>query len=385
MSSTNNSLKTIAIFFQHFPPFPNAGARRAESVIDGLLEIKSYDTRLQLYTTFLGKKPDISIDHKVFRDLPSGNKTNKYLRFFLEIWLGLKICLDSLAKTKPNLFMISSPSFFAAIVISLYCRLRSIHYILEVRDAHPDGMIASGVLKENTVIYKVFTFFGKIMYSNAQKIIASNEGIANRLRAYTKSNIEVIFNGFPDKMVEVKKIKYEKFTLCFHGILALFQDVPSLVRIIQLLCDTEINIIVIGYGPKEGLLKSLSQKNFSYLGKLDPDRTLEVISKCHLGISIRTDDPISRDSFPVKIWEYIGAKIPSIVVPKSEAGDFLEANKIGLQFNSGREKEIVNKIIELSKDHDHYKIYKDNIDRQSSFYLRSVTGRQVAQSILEFF
>ena len=383
MSSIKNTKKTISVFFQHFPPFPNAGARRAESVIDGLIKNKNNETKLRLYTTFLDKKPNISVDHRVFRDLPSGNKTNKHLRFLLEIWLGVKVCLDSLIRKKPNLFIISSPSFFAAIVISIYCKLRSINYVLEVRDAHPDGMVASGVLQETDLIYKVFIFFGKIMYSNAKKIIASNEGIAKRLTAYTKANIEVIFNGFPDKMKEIQNNKYEKFTLCFHGILALFQDIQSLVKIIKLLQDTDINIVVIGYGPKEELLKGIPQKNFNYLGKLDPNRTLEIINKCHLGISIRTDDPISRDCFPVKIWEYIGAKIPSIVVPKSEAGYFLENNKLGFQFSSGKEKDVVNKILELSKDYNLYKTYSNNIDHHYPLYLRSVTGNQVALSMLK--
>ena len=352
-------------------------------MIDGLIELCENKIDLYLFTSYLEKKPEVKINRKIFKDLPSGNKTNKFLRFFLEIFLGIKVCFFSLLKKKPDLFVISSPSFFAAIIISIYCIIFKIEYFLEVRDAHPDVMVASSLLKENSIMYRVFNFFGVMMYSNAKKIIVSNKGIYKRLKKYTNSDIEVIYNGFPDRMLELSDNKYSKFTICFHGILATFQDVPSLVKLIGLLKNEKnIDIYVIGYGPKESYLKGLSQSNLNFMGKLSPDKTLEIVSKCHLGISIRTDDPISRDCFPVKIWEYIGASIPSIVVPYSEAGAFLDGNKFGFQFNTGEEIKIANKIKELSNDRNIYNSYVKNIKEKHAVFLRSVTGLEIAESIL---
>ena len=55
--------------------------------------------------------------------------------------------------------------------------------------------------------------------------------------------------------------------------------------------------------------------------------------------------------FPVKIFEYIGAGLPVISTPKTDAGHFLEENELGYQFENEEVDAIINRIKLLKKEY----------------------------------
>ena len=247
-----------------------------------------------------------------------------------------------------DLLIISMPAYLAGVVLSAMSRLRKVPYALELRAVYPQVYAEAGLIRRESIIYRLFSYFSRLAYENAECVVVATRGLERVVRSDApKANVHCVYNGFPAEFLSRQAKKNERFTVCFHGVMGFFQDVETLIRVAAELHQHDVDVLVIGYGRQEHLLRERVPPNLSFRGRLPFEQTIAEIEKCHLGLCLRTDDGISKDAFPVKIWEYLGLGIPSIVTPRCEAGDFLEANACGFQLDSGRVRDLVDKILEL--------------------------------------
>ena len=376
--------KNINLFFQHVPPFAGAGSRRAKSIIEGLVKSRD-DISIKLYTTVKNSSLKNIDKTVVLPNISKGNKSNYITRFVKEIYIGLNAGFKIVFVTaKPDLLIISSPSYFAFLIIGLLAKIRKIKYAVELRDIYPEVFFYSGLLKKFKTIYKILDFLTIQVYKSAEIIVCSNKLIEKNLNLKVpNTKTKTVFNGFPNNLINLSENKFKKFTICFHGVLGVFQDVNALKTVIKKLKNINVKIIAIGYGPKENLLKDIRQDNFSFLGKKSLDETIETISKCHLGLSLRTKEYISLNCFPVKNWEYLGSAIPSINTPQNEAALFCLKHKIGQSLESGDVKTIIMYIMKYIKDKDFYEFQSNNCKIIRAKYSRSNTGDLAAKAFLK--
>ena len=274
--------KNISLFFQHVPPFAGAGSRRAKSIIEGLGKL-SDEVNLKLYTTVEKNKLKEIDKTVVISGLSEGNKSNYLFRLIKEILIGFKVGFRIIFKyNKPDLLIISSPSYFGFLVIGFLAKFRKVTYALEIRDIYPEVFYYSGLLKKFKIVYKILYFMTINVYKSAAIIVCSNKLIEKNINVKVPNiKTETVFNGFPDKLIDLSENKFDKFTICFHGVLGVFQDVNTLKNVITKLKYLNINVIAIGYGPKENLLRDIKQDNFKFLGRKTLNETIEIISKCH--------------------------------------------------------------------------------------------------------
>jgi glycosyltransferase involved in cell wall biosynthesis len=166
--------------------------------------------------------------------------------------------------------------------------------------------------------------------------MAATEGLRREIvRESGGRRVFCVYNGFPAALATIRPERHARFTLCFHGVLGFFQDVEALVRLAADLLDEEIDLVAIGYGRKAELLADSKLPNLRFLGRLPFEQTMAEVSRCHVGLCLRRGDEISRDAFPVKVWEYLGLGLPSIITPVCEAGDFLVRHGCGIQLPAG--------------------------------------------------
>ena len=373
--------KRIVFFFQHFPPFPGAGSRRAYSIISPLNDVcKSTGLQVDVITTSKVVEKNNSIKfHKVISS-KKGNKDKYLKRIIYEFLTGINSCILLTFKIKkPDLIIISCPSYISFLIISIYSRLRGIDYALEIRDIYPEVLKYSGMIKQKFV-YNFFNIITRSIYNHSKLIICSNKKIEKNIESkINHKRIKTVFNGFPYEIIELSKEKYKKTTIVIHGVMGVFQDVITLKKVIGALNNEDVNIIAIGYGPKENILKNISQSNFQFLGRKSLDETLKIVAKCHIGLSLRNDDYISKNSFPVKNWEYLGAAIPTINTPESEAAHFCIDNKIGYMFESGDLYSIVNTIKKIISNRNLLEIQSKNCKSIRENYSRNITGKNALE------
>lgn len=341
----------LVAFFQHFPPYPGAGALRAESLLDALAARPEIDL-----SAAVGCGKDApSKPYEVVSLLgePLENKHSVLRRMLGELILGAK-AIASLERAKADLFLISSPSYLAALMSALWAVTLRRPYILDIRDIYPQVYVSAGLIKPQSFPDRILTRMSGLIYRRALKIIAATQGLADRIQeACGRDDIEVIYNGFPANLRTFKQEKYQRFTACFHGVMGFYQDIETLMAVARALEAHDVDVVVIGYGRKEEILRANPPSNLRFLGRHAFSDTIAEVARCHVGLCFRTDDEISRDAFPVKVFEYLALNAPVILTPPCEGGEFVERKRCGVQLPSGDVDGLVREILRLRDDEEY--------------------------------
>ena len=383
-------MRRVVFFFESVYPDNNAGSIRAHFLIKAFTSAVK-DVELIVLT---GTSAPVEVEGVEFVSLAtpkSYKKTGFIKRALKELMLGFKAARAfSKLKRGCDFIYISSPSYLASMVLTSYSVLSKVRFAFEVRDIYPQAFGYAGAIKENGSIYKMFSFLSNLTYRKATLNISATEGIAQMIEQNApESNNLVSLNGFPASLLEVTSQKYDRFTLVFHGTLGLFQDVELLCGLVkELRSYDDIDLVVIGHGTKsERVEQSMKQNpNIRFLGSLNHKETIDVVAKCHVGLSFRFEDPLSFISFPVKNWEYLGLAIPSIVSPLgSEAGRFLELNGCGIQVNAGDIKAIIDAVLKLKSDRVYYQCYVDSCMHIRKNYTREAISSALVDNLIKEF
>lgn len=348
----------ILYFTPHSPGTSDASGVRSKYIIESL--------SLQYNVEVLSK-------HNMFMKSPS-NKSGLLVRLLKEFLVAVELSFNITIK-KSDLIILSSPPFFAVLISSLFCVLLRKRYVLDIRDIYPEVFKHLGIISENSIIYRVLKYLTRIVYLRADSVITVTDGLKRLISSYSKTiKCHIVYNGY-DKNLFKAEDKYEQFTVVFHGNLSRMQNVDLLLDVRKKL-SKDIKMIVIGDGPQEDKLRNVD--NLSFLGRLDYDEIPKHINKCHVGLSFRNDGEINEIAFPVKVFEYIGSRVPVVLTPLSNAGEFLEAHNLGFQFSNKEVEEIVLKIMELKKSGhkvQNSKVHEDlSRQKQSEVFFKVIEG-----------
>jgi glycosyltransferase involved in cell wall biosynthesis len=378
--------KRILAFFQHWPPYSGAAALRGQSILCGLRDVPfEHGKSLRVYTTTPNSTAmdRVEIVELPVRELENSERLVK--RIVGELRIGWVASREILRKGGGcDLLIISIPAYLTGLVLSVMSRLYKMPYALELRDVYPQVYAEAGLIRRGSLVYCVFSYLSRLAYERAECVVTATRGLERVVRTESPgANVHFVYNGFPAQFLSRDASKHERFTVCFHGVLGFFQDIETLIRVAADLQKHEVDVLVIGYGRQESLLREGVPANLSFRGRLSFDQTIAEIEKCHLGLCLRKNDGISKDAFPVKTWEYLGLGIPSIVTPKCEAGEFLEAHGCGFQIEAGCVEEIVEKILELKRDADDLSRLSKNCRETRIYYTREKLGEQAAKLMLE--
>lgn len=374
----------ISAFYQHMPPHTGGAALRGHSIATKLaLLLESNEDCLQFYcttpepTAIKGATIETLDVHQV------ENTMNLKRRLLGELQLGYVAAKRIFNKSKmPTLVVVSSPGYIAAVLQIFFARLHGVPYVLEVRDIYPQVYAEAKLLHRNSILYRILLYISRGIYLRAELVICATQGLAREVaREAPIARIAHIYNGFPASLAERSSKKHSRFTVCFHGVLGFFQDVETLLRITERLAQFDIDVTVIGYGRKEAALQDSSLPNLRFLGRQTFENTIAEVERCHLGLCLRLDDGVSKDAFPVKVWEYIGLGIPCILTPPSEAGDFLQKHCCGIVLESGDVDGIVSAVLGARGDGSQLDTMAANCRKLASSYTREQTGLAAAQEI----
>lgn len=287
------------------------------------------------------------------------------------------------SRDRPDLAIISSPGYIAALVQTFFAHRRGIPYVLEMRDIYPQVYAEASLLRRDSVLYGLFRRLSRRMYRGASMVLCATQGLAREvISEESTSKVKYVYNGFPAQLADRKSEKHERFTVCFHGVLGFFQDVETLLRVAEQLAPFDVDVLAIGYGRKEGPLQACELTNLRFLGRQPFERTIAEVERCHLGLCLRLNDKISKDAFPVKVWEYLGLGIPSIVTPPCEAGEFLQDHDCGVVLEAGDVEGIVSAVLKAKNAPVYLENLSANCRRLAHSYTREKTGLAAAKAIL---
>lgn len=376
----------LAAFFQHMPPYSGAAALRGQSIIASLAKLVASDEgRLTVYCTTPDSAPIHGATIETL-DVPEvENSLSLKRRLIGEVRMGYVAAKRMFrSKEKTTLAVVSSPGYLSALVQTFFARRRGVPYVLEMRDIYPQVYAEAKLLRRESLLYRLFQRMSRTMYARAELVLCATQGLAREVvREAPTSRVTHVYNGFPGSLAQRCADKHERFTVCFHGVLGFFQDIETLLKVAEHLAPHDVDVVVIGYGRKEASLQSSTLPNLRFLGRQAFDRTIAEVERCHLGLCLRLDDDISKDAFPVKVWEYLGLGIPCVVTPPCEAGDFLEEHECGIVLESGNVDGIVASVLKAKDEASYREAMADRCRQLATRYTREQTGRAAAQKIYQ--
>ncbi|MEO7157614.1 MAG: glycosyltransferase [Vicinamibacterales bacterium] len=364
------------------PPFPSGAAMRGDSVVSALVPVLgSRGYRIEVVTAAGDPKATATLSIQVLPGADVDNAAGKWQRLGGELLLGWRAG-RRITRGGPAAALISSPAFLSAMLVTGWCRVKRVPYVLEVRDVYPQVYAHAGLLRETSLAYRLLLALSKSMYRHALRIVAATEGLRSTVAPLAGDvSVSCVYNGYPAALLRLRPAKHERFTLCFHGVLGFFQDVESVYALAQALHPHDIDVVVIGYGRKESVLTARAQPNLRFLGRLPFERTMAEAARCHVGLCLRMDDAISRDAFPIKVWEYLGLGMPSIVTPVCEAGDFIERRGCGVQLPAGDVDALVRTARSMRDDPAQFAAMRGRCDAAAEGFTRERLGADVARLV----
>jgi glycosyltransferase involved in cell wall biosynthesis len=348
----------LGIVTNYFAPDTQAVAVRMVHLARAL-EADNFD--LTIYTS---KKSEKNSEFRIRCNFFSSgsNKDNVPVRLLKELSYSVENFFRLLFSNH-DYYLVTSPPFTIAFFSCLAIIIRGKKYILDVRDEYPEAYFEEGFVKENGVGGRFLKYLEKFLYRHATIITTVTERIKRKLeRKSPGSLVWLLRNGYADGFSPAPYQKNSPFTIVFHGNMGKFQH-PKLVVDIAELClqqNLDVKFDIYGWGNNSSILTENPLPNLQHHGELSGQEVRQLLPHAHLGISFQKNSEISKNSFPSKVFEFIGAGLPSIVTPVSEAGDFIEQHHLGFQFNPDDKEKIFEKIKALISDSQLYRSLKDS-------------------------
>lgn len=367
-------MKRIIFVTDFFYPSSFAASTRIQPLYTKVKESQQFDIRV--YTDKISKGQE-----NVIVNLFSSPNSTKGLfrRTVQEVLLGLELCLK-LVFVKADFIIITSPPFITSVLAAFGCVMSNKKYCFDVRDIYPDVYIKANLIKETNILTRILLLLEKFCYKHASFITTVSPALTREINFKSGSTKCVLLpNGFSEKVFSLTNSSMETFTVVFHGNIGRFQNIELVIDVANLIMKKQANIkfIVIGDGPKDTYLKKYKPFNLDYLGRLSNKEVADIISKCHLGVSFRTDDIISINATPVKVYEYIGVGLPILITPfESEGALLVEDLGIGVRFRNDEPEKIAQMIISMASNKIFYTTFKDNIAKIREDFSRE---KQAAQ------
>ena len=312
------------------------------------------------------------------------NESGAIKRLLSECLLGAEVFLRILFCSYKLLF-ISSPPFVTSLMAVMAARIRGIQYVFDVRDEYPEVYFTANLVRPDSIPGKILLALEKNAYVKSLLVTTVTEGICERIRIKTGLKKEYLLrNGFDEVMFAPAEKKDAKFTIVFHGNIGKFQRPDLLIEIATLAERQGLPFLfkIIGWGNNDQSLKASSLSNLVYLGMVEYHQIPSVIAGAHVGLSFRSSDIISVNSFPVKMYEYIGVGLPMLVTPLSEAGEFVERNNLGFQFSGDSAQQILDKINHLYSNRESLSAITKNVVNMRPLFSRQQMSKQFVEEAL---
>lgn len=370
----------IDLVSESFYPVSDAPSVRMTALAKRLL----LDDRFRL-KVFTSKRSESSFEgQKVVRNWmpPTNNRQSSSRRVLGELLFSFET-LIRLMFSRRDVVLITSPPFLGTVVICAYLIIFRKKYIIDVRDYYPAVYFEAGLIRKDSVFGRRLLKLEKWIYRHALFVTGATQGLCDGMTSKTETAIELFRNGFDEDLFAPAESSEEAFQVVFHGSLSKFQDIEGVVALSEALLqrDEEIQVMVIGAGSQDYLLKDSQLPNLNYLGKRPYKEVAQLIARASLGISLRKEGVIGKTAFPVKVYEYIGVGLPMICTPHSEAGDFLEAEGIGFQYRSNEIEAIADKIVALKQNKEDFEAIRERINSIRSGFSRESLCDKVIEKI----
>jgi glycosyltransferase involved in cell wall biosynthesis len=270
--------------------------------------------------------------------------------------------IKSIQVRRVDLVWGTSPPIFQAFSAWLIARLKGVPFLLEVRDLWPAFAIEVGVLK-NPILIKLSLWLERFLYRHADLVVVNSPGYLEHTKEKGAKHIEVIPNGADAKMFDPQKKGSDlrkkfglvnKFLVVYAGAHGISNDLNVILRTAEILSKNSlIHFILIGDGKeKSALQKKACEMQLSNLTFIDPvskNQMADVLAAADACIAILKPLELYKTTYPNKVFDYMAAGRPVLLVIDGVIRKVVEDANCGLFVQPGNADDLAEKTIWLSK------------------------------------
>ena len=248
---------------------------------------------------------------------------------------------------KPDVIMVSSPSFFAVISAWRLSRRYKVPFVFEVRDLWPGIFKELGTIKSDrllSIIEKLELF----LYRKASAVVTVTKGFAKDIasRGINANKLYVITNGVDDTELENatnprKDGSLEKLqgdlqltpltkVLLYIGTHGPSQALGQIIDAARIMMNqSDVLFLFVGGGADKERLESLAKgmPNVRFLPAQDKEHVWTFYNLSYACFIPLKDTPGFKTFIPSKMFEIMAAETPTVAMLAGEAADILTKSR----------------------------------------------------------
>ena len=268
----------------------------------------------------------------------------------------------------------TSPPIFQGATAWILARLKGAKFLFEVRDLWPEFAIAVGVLK-NPVLIRLSEWLERFLYEHADQIIVNSPGFIDRVKNRGGRRVELIPNGADPGMFNPAddgsvfrhahglEDRYIVLYAGAHGMSNDLSVVLDAAKILQTLIISskgagaqprQIQIVFLGDGKEKSALQAgageLGLTNVLFLPSVPKNEMPFILSGSDLCLAILKPLDEYKTTYPNKVFDYMAAGRPVVLLIDGVIRQVVEAAKCGLYSEPGNPKALADIIFTLAND-----------------------------------
>ena len=242
----------------------------------------------------------------------------------------------------------TSPPIFQGVTAWALSAWKRVPLLMEVRDLWPAFAVQMGVLT-NPVLIRLSEWLERFLLGRATQVMVNSPGFLPHVQAKGAQNVALVPNGTDVRMFypedDGATFRREnglegKFVVMYAGAHGMANDLGVVIRAAEQLRDrSDIALVLIGDGKEKTNLieqaRALSLNNVHFIPpvpKSDMGRALAGADAC-LGILMPV--PLYATVYPNKIFDYMAAGRPTILMMEGVIREVIEAAEGGIYVPCG--------------------------------------------------
>jgi glycosyltransferase involved in cell wall biosynthesis len=270
--------------------------------------------------------------------------------------------LKSIQVRRVDLIWGTSPPIFQAVSAWLAARLKRVPFLLEVRDLWPAFAIEAGILR-NPLLIRLSLWLERFLYSHADLVVVNSPGYIEHVQDKGAKHIEMIPNGSDASMFKPqengsdlrKKYGLENiFLVVYAGAHGISNDLPIILDAAkQLTKNAKIHFILVGDGKEKTALRQKAQgmtlTNLTFFDPVSKNQMADILAAADACIAILKPLELYKTTYPNKVFDYMAAGRPVLLVIDGVIRKVVEEAKCGLFVQPGDADDLVKKTVWLSQ------------------------------------
>lgn len=344
----------ILIFSQHYPPEPNTRLRDLTRHLAGrghdvsvLTTFPSYPLgrvydgyRLALYA----RRREFGVTvRRVFavpyRGMSASMRMLSYGSFAVTALL-----LGLLPGRRPDVMYVYHPPLTTGLAAAIYNVIARVPFVYDVQDLWPDAIVAAGLLKEDSVVYRAIRLVENFVYRRARRITVLSEGMRRNLlgKGVPASKISVISNwGDPGayRPMDGESLRQQlgwqgKVVFMLAGNMGLTHGLETVIEAAAHLQDNpDILFVFVGSGAaKDSLVRQVEEwglRNVLFLGQVPPEEAARLINASD-AMLVHLKPALGGDfSVPHRIFSYMLCAKPVVVAATGSTSELVRSLDCG--------------------------------------------------------